>query len=136
MSENPVRLTVEALALQTPGIEAFWHGDDAAPGKYNDPATTFIYESFPQDELTSRLKRSQNTTKQLPSLPPGKSALWLSAAYIANEEGYEKTYLCSVLIPKRLTYQDQKGNTHSLAIRAPLREEAMAIFMPGGWYMQ
>ena len=74
-------------------------------------------------------------TKVLPQLNAKQSTLMLLSVYERNTSGFESKFLEVITVPRLVTYE-VGGKRFVHVVRAPLREKAVTVPMPLGWYLQ
>jgi hypothetical protein len=75
--------------------------------------------------------------KILPILKPGEKILWLLSIYEKDSRGYPDNYLSSIVQPIAVKFNvSQEKSKYLLNIRAPLKDDAIKVNLPFGWYAQ
>lgn len=82
-----------------------------------------------------KLKKNEIEKKRLPSLKPGQSIIWLLNVYLKDDKGYPSSNLLDVTKPISVTYKIEE-TTITEEIREPLKDKALKITLPNGWYYQ
>jgi len=97
-----------------------------------------IYPSFPSSEnVENEFLNLSPKSKKLPLLRPKEKLQLMISIYLKNDKGYPMKYISSVVRPLSLRYRIQNTSEYKKQdIRLPLKDKAMKIDIPFGWYWQ